>query len=123
MYVRMLPATAVYHFPWEFQSRAIAEGTSVRTFGRLTCYLPEESKAFLTSHHVSVKYQVSVQTSYVEPFNPILGALYIVLGETENTEEGGVMLRARVMNCVDGVDLALLQKAINDQRSFFQKSA
>ncbi|XP_042563270.1 CST complex subunit TEN1-like [Clupea harengus] len=119
----MLPATAVYHFPWELKPSAIAEGTSVRTFGRLTCYRPEDSTAILSSHHASIKYQVSVQTSCVEPFNPLCGALYIVLGEIENTEEGsGVMLRARVMNCVDGVDLALLQKAINEQRSFFQKS-
>ncbi|XP_062402316.1 CST complex subunit TEN1 isoform X1 [Sardina pilchardus] len=89
---------------------------------RLTCYQPEESKAILSSHHSSMKYQVSVRTSYVEPFNPICGALYIVLGEIENTEEGsGVMLQARVMNCVDGVDLALLQKAINEQRSFLQE--
>ncbi|XP_062402326.1 CST complex subunit TEN1 isoform X2 [Sardina pilchardus] len=118
----MLPATAVYHFPWEIQPGVIAEGTSVRTFGRLTCYQPEESKAILSSHHSSMKYQVSVRTSYVEPFNPICGALYIVLGEIENTEEGsGVMLQARVMNCVDGVDLALLQKAINEQRSFLQE--
>ncbi|XP_076149010.1 CST complex subunit TEN1 isoform X1 [Alosa pseudoharengus] len=124
----MLPATAVYHFPWEIQPGAIPEGASVRTFGRptfvirLTCYRPEESKAILSSHHSSMKYQVSVRTSYVEPFNPICGALYIVLGEVENTEEGsGVMLQARVMNCVDGVDLALLQKAINDQRSFLQE--
>lgn len=30
----MLPATAVYRFPWELQPGAIAEGASVRTFGR-----------------------------------------------------------------------------------------
>lgn len=35
---------------------------------------------------------------------------------------GGVMLRARVMTCVEGVDLALLQKAISEQRHFFQES-
>ncbi|XP_063051110.1 CST complex subunit TEN1 [Engraulis encrasicolus] len=117
----MLPAAAVYHLPWELQSRAIAEGTSVRTFGRLTCYLPEESKAFLTSQHGSVKCQVVVHTSYVEPFNPIEGAIYMVLGETENTDDGGAVVRARVLNCVDGVDLALLQKAVQDQRSLFQE--
>ncbi|KAI3352346.1 hypothetical protein L3Q82_005318 [Scortum barcoo] len=58
---------------------------------------------------------------FVEPFNPILGAQYIVLGETENAEGVGVMVRARVLNCVDGVNIALLQKAINEQRSFFKE--
>lgn len=32
-----------------------------------------------------------------------------------------VMIRARVLNCVDGVNIALLQKAINEQRSFFRE--
>lgn len=31
------------------------------------------------------------------------------------------MVRARVLNCVDGVNNALLQKAINEQRSFFRE--
>lgn len=31
------------------------------------------------------------------------------------------MIRARVLNCVDGVNVALLQKAINEQRSFFRE--
>ena len=33
----------------------------------------------------------------------------------------GVMVRARVMNCIDGVNVALLQKAINEQRRFFKE--
>lgn len=33
----------------------------------------------------------------------------------------GVMIRARVLNCVDGVNIALLQKAIEGQRSFFRE--
>lgn len=31
------------------------------------------------------------------------------------------MVRARVLNCVDGVNIALLQKAISEQRSFFSE--
>lgn len=33
----------------------------------------------------------------------------------------GVMVRARVLTCVDGVNIALLQKAINEQRNFFRE--
>lgn len=33
----------------------------------------------------------------------------------------GAMVRARVLNCVDGVNIALLQKAVMEQRSFFRE--
>ncbi|XP_017337626.1 CST complex subunit TEN1 isoform X2 [Ictalurus punctatus] len=88
----------------------------------LTDYLPEESKAILTSHHASVQYQVSIQTTFVEPFDPIIGAQYIVLGELEKSQgDSEAVVRARVFNCVDGVDVALLQKAVNEQRTFFRE--
>ncbi|XP_041789803.1 CST complex subunit TEN1 [Chelmon rostratus] len=117
----MLPAAAVFHFPWEVNSGAVQEGESVRVFGRLDCYQPEESRATLSAQHASKEYHVVIHTLFVEPFNPIIGAQYIVLGEIENAEEVGVMVRARVLNCVDGVNVALLQKAINEQRSFFRE--
>lgn len=117
----MLPAAAVFNFPWEIQPGAVKEGDSVRTFGRLVCYQPEESKATLSAQHGSTQHQVVVQTTFVEPFDSIIGAQYIVLGEIETAEaEGGVMVRARVLNCVDGVNLAFLQRAINIQRTYFK---
>ncbi|TSK62589.1 CST complex subunit TEN1 [Bagarius yarrelli] len=116
----MLPAAAVFHFPWEISSDLVKDGASVRTFGRLTDYLPEKSKAILTSHHASEQYQVSIRTSLVEPFDPIIGAQYIVLGEVEKSDEEAIV-QARVFNCVDGVDVALLQKAVNEQRTFFRE--
>ncbi|KAG7486927.1 CST complex subunit TEN1 [Solea senegalensis] len=117
----MLPAAAVFHFPWEIISGSIQEGESVRTFGRLVSYQSEESRATLSAQHASKEHNVVVHTLFVEPFNPIIGAQYIVLGETENAEGVGVMIRARLMNCVDGVNIALLQKAINEQRRFFRE--
>lgn len=33
----------------------------------------------------------------------------------------GVKVQARVLNCVDGVNVALLQKAVTVQRSFFRE--
>ncbi|XP_026215298.1 CST complex subunit TEN1 [Anabas testudineus] len=117
----MLPAAAVFHFPWEINSGVVQDGASVRTFGRLVSYQPEESRATLSAQHASKEHNVIIRTMFVEPFNPIIGAQYIVLGETENAEEVGVMVLARVLNCVDGVNIALLQKAINEQRSFFKE--
>ncbi|XP_060923374.1 CST complex subunit TEN1 isoform X2 [Limanda limanda] len=117
----MLPPAAAFHFSWEISTGSVQEGESVRTFGRLVCYQPEESRATLSAQHASKEHHVIVHTMFVEPFNPIIGAQYIVLGETENSEGVGHMVRARVLNCVDGVNIALLQKAINEQRSFFRE--
>ncbi|XP_035516560.1 CST complex subunit TEN1 [Morone saxatilis] len=117
----MLPAAAVFQFPWEINSGAVQEGESVRVFGRLACYDPEVSEATLSAQHASKEHHVVIHTMFVEPFNPIIGAQYIVLGEIENAKGVGVMVRARVLNCVDGVNTALLQKAINEQRSFFRE--
>ncbi|XP_026875295.2 CST complex subunit TEN1 [Electrophorus electricus] len=116
----MLPAHATFYFPWEIRTDAIKDGTSLRTFGRLASYLPEESRAVLTCVRASVQHQVSVRTTFVEPFHPVIGAQYIVLGETEKAEGGDAILHARVLTCVDGVDVALLQKAVDEQRSFFK---
>ncbi|XP_037115776.1 CST complex subunit TEN1 [Syngnathus acus] len=118
----MLPAAAVYYFPWEVKSGALQDRQSVRTFGRLTRYEPEKSQASLTTQHASKEHHVVINTSFVEPFNPIIGAQYIVLGEIEIAEGvEGLRICARVLNCVDGVNIALLQKVINEQRSFFKE--
>uniref|UniRef100_A0A3B5AFG9 TEN1 subunit of CST complex n=1 Tax=Stegastes partitus TaxID=144197 RepID=A0A3B5AFG9_9TELE len=81
----------------------------------------QSSRATLSAQHASKDHQVVVHTLFVEPFNPIVGAQYIALGEIEKNEEVGVMVQARVLNCVDGVNIALLQKAISEQRSFFKE--
>ncbi|XP_020560027.1 CST complex subunit TEN1 isoform X2 [Oryzias latipes] len=81
----MLPPHAVFHFPWELN--CLGEGKSVRTFGRLSCYEADTSRATLSCQHASKEHHVFVRTSFVEPFNPIIGAQYLVLGETETYEE------------------------------------
>ncbi|XP_028301962.1 CST complex subunit TEN1 [Gouania willdenowi] len=116
----MLPSAAVFYFPWELNSD-LQDGQSVRTCGRLVDYQPEESKATLSAQHASKEHHVIVHTMFVEPFNPIIGAQYIVLGETDGNEGIGTTVRARVLNCVDGVNVALLHKAVIEQRSFFRE--
>uniref|UniRef100_A0A4W5RMD7 TEN1 subunit of CST complex n=1 Tax=Hucho hucho TaxID=62062 RepID=A0A4W5RMD7_9TELE len=112
----MLPAPAVFHFLWEVNSGAVKEGDSVRTFGssfsRLVSYQPEESKATLSIQHATRQHHVVVQTTFVEPFDPIIGAQYIVFIW---------FIHARVLNCVDGVNLALLQRGVKEQRSYFRE--
>lgn len=85
-------------------------------------YHPEKSNAILTSQRSSTQYEVAVKTTFVEPFDPILGAQYLVIGEIEHSEGGSrVIISARVLNCVDGVNLALLQKAILEQRNYLKE--
>ncbi|XP_072568277.1 CST complex subunit TEN1 [Paramormyrops kingsleyae] len=115
----MLPEPGVFHFPWEISS--VQEGAAVRTYGRLLSYQPEVSEAVLSSQHLSVQYDITVHTAFVEPFLPSLHSHYIVLGDVERTEGDGVMVRARVLNCVDGINLALLQQAIVEQRRYLQE--
>lgn len=118
----MLPPTAAFFFPWEINTDLVKDGASVRTYGRLTSYVPEESKAVLSGRQSSAQCHVSVQTTLVEPFQPILGAQYFVLGEIEKTDGlSGVLLRSRALTCVDGVDLTLMQQAIVEQRRFFKE--
>ncbi|CAG5947327.1 unnamed protein product [Menidia menidia] len=93
----------------------------MRTFGRLVGYRAEESRATLSAQHVSKEHHVLIHTAFVEPFNPIIGAHYLVLGEADNVDGAGVMIRARVLNCVDGVNIAQLQRAITEQRHFFEQ--
>ncbi|XP_061584976.1 CST complex subunit TEN1-like isoform X2 [Cololabis saira] len=115
----MLPSAAAFLLPWEVD--AAREGRSLRTFGRLISYQAEGSRATLSAHHASREHLVQVHTLFVEPFNPIIGAQYLVLGEVEKCEGDRVVIRARVLNCVDGVNLALLQKAIAEQRKYFSE--
>ncbi|XP_067228762.1 CST complex subunit TEN1 isoform X2 [Chanodichthys erythropterus] len=118
----MLPPPAAFQFPWEINSDLVKDGASVRTCGRLISYVPEDSKAVLSGQQSSTQCRLSVQTTLVEPFQPILGAQYFVLGEIEKTDGlSGVMLRARALTCVDGVDLTLMQQAIVEQRRFFKE--
>nr|XP_057925439.1 CST complex subunit TEN1 [Doryrhamphus excisus]XP_057925440.1 CST complex subunit TEN1 [Doryrhamphus excisus] len=117
----MLPSAAVYYFPWEIESATLPEGLSVRTFGRLTSYKQDISRATLTTQHASKEHNVVINTLLVEPFRAIIGAHYVVLGETESADAVNMVVRARVLNCVDGVNIPLLMKAITEQRRFFKE--
>ncbi|KAJ0047302.1 hypothetical protein NL108_005122, partial [Boleophthalmus pectinirostris] len=52
----------------------------------LILYEPEESLATLSAHQSSKDHRVIVHTLFVEPFDAVIGAQYMVLGELENIE-------------------------------------
>lgn len=116
----MLPGAGLFHFPWEVSKGEMEEGAAVRTFGRLVRYDSDSSEAILSSLHGAVQCQVLVCTSFVEPFHVCIGAHYIVLGEIEKKEGPiPVQVRARVLTCVDGINLSLLEHAVQEQRKYF----
>ncbi|XP_048347999.1 CST complex subunit TEN1 isoform X1 [Sphaerodactylus townsendi] len=116
-----LPDAAKYYFPWEVNLASVPEGQALRTFGRLYSYDLVNSEAILTAQHNSVQHHISVCTKFVEPFQAQLGSLYIVLGETELGNGEKITLKARVFTCVEGMNLQLLEKAILEQREYFQE--
>ncbi|XP_027510096.1 CST complex subunit TEN1 isoform X1 [Corapipo altera] len=119
----MLPSAGVYYFPWEINN-SVPEGEALRTFGRLCCYDLARSEAVLTAQHSSAQYQVCVDTKFVEPFQAQLGSFYIVLGEAEYREEtSSPVVKARILTCVEGMNVPLLEQAIQEQRKYFKERA
>ncbi|NXQ96776.1 TEN1L protein, partial [Sagittarius serpentarius] len=116
----MLPSAGVYYFPWEINS-SVPEGEVLRTFGRLCCYDLARSEAVLTAQHCSTQYQVCVDTKFVEPFQAQLGSRYMVLGEVEHREGEVPVVKARILTCMEGVNVPLLERAIQEQRKYFKE--
>ncbi|XP_027547747.1 CST complex subunit TEN1 isoform X2 [Neopelma chrysocephalum] len=118
---KMLPSAGVYYFPWEINN-SVPEGEALRTFGRLCCYDLARSEAVLTAQHSSAQYQICVDTKFVEPFQAQLGSFYIVLGEAEYREEtSSPVVKARILTCVEGMNVPLLEQAIQEQRKYFKE--
>ncbi|XP_044151950.1 CST complex subunit TEN1 [Bufo gargarizans] len=116
---RMLPAPAQYHYLWEISSGNVPAGSTVRTFGRLGSYDSARSEALLTAHHSAAQHKLLLNTRFVEPFSAQLGSYYLTLGELDLVDEGPLVLCARLLTCMEGVDLSLLQYAVEEQRRYF----
>ncbi|KAL4236666.1 Telomeric pathways with STn1 [Mactra antiquata] len=92
-------------------------GKSVSVVGRLTMHEVGDCLAKLTDP--SVKADIFVDTTLVEPFEARIGSMFFFIGELESGRDGiGVVLKARVVRCAEGLDLALYRKAIEAQRFF-----
>ncbi|XP_040845578.1 CST complex subunit TEN1 [Ochotona curzoniae] len=117
----MLPKPGVYYFPWEVSAGHLPDGSTLRTFGRLCAYRMSESRVTLTALHESQQHEVLVCSKLVEPFHAQLGSLYIVLGELEHQADGSAVVKARVLTCVEGLNLPLLEQAIHEQREYQQE--
>lgn len=117
----MLPNPGIYYFPWEISDGRVPEGSTLRTFGRLYLYDMARSLVTLAAPQKPDQCQLLVCTNLVEPFEAHGNFLYMVLGELERMEGGAFVVRARLLTCVEGMDLPLLEKAILEQRLHLQK--
>ncbi|KAI5931477.1 Cyclin-dependent kinase 3 [Manis javanica] len=113
----MLPKPGVYYFPWEVGAGQVPDGGTLRTFGRLCLYDMIQSRVTLMAQHGSDQHQILICTKLVEPFQAQVGSLYTVLGELEHQKDGGSLVKARVLTCVEGMNLPLLEQAIQGQRA------
>ncbi|XP_025855581.1 cyclin-dependent kinase 3 isoform X4 [Vulpes vulpes] len=75
-----------------------------------------QSRMTLRAQHGSDEHQILVCTKLVEPFQAQVDSLYLVLGELEH-QDGGSVVKARVLTCVEGMNLPLLEQAVREQRS------
>ncbi|XP_030893061.1 cyclin-dependent kinase 3 isoform X1 [Leptonychotes weddellii] len=112
----MLPKPGIYYFPWEVSAGQVPNGGTLRTFGRLCLYDMTQSRVTLRAQHGSDEHQILVCTKLVEPFQAQKDSLYLVLGELEH-QDGGSVVKARVLTCVEGMNLPLLEQAVREQRS------
>ncbi|KAM6175898.1 CST complex subunit TEN1 [Erethizon dorsatum] len=117
----MLPNPGIYYLPWEVATGHVHEGGALRTFGRLCLYDMTQSQVTLMAQHGSDQHQVLVCTKLVEPFQAQVGSLYMVLGDLEHQDDGGSMVKARVLTCVEGMNLYMLEQAIWKQRLYQQE--
>lgn len=64
---------------------------------------------------------VCVDTSLAEPLEGSVGSLFQVIGEVEREDGGDTpIVRARIMRCVDGMDLLMYNRALRNQQKYFQ---
>lgn len=94
-------------------------GKSVCVTGRLSEH--EVSSCMAKLLDPQNKADMSIDTSLIEPFEARSGSLFQMIGELERGKQGDVVLKARVVRCVDGLDMALYRKAVECQRTYLEK--
>lgn len=94
------------------------EGKSVRISGKLEEHNAQDCIARLVDPQ-SGKHLV-INTVLIEPFAAKKGSLFQMIGELEYlNNKSEVILKARVVRCVDGLDMMMYRKALQSQREYF----
>ncbi|XP_045159578.2 CST complex subunit TEN1-like [Mercenaria mercenaria] len=99
--------------------KSALHGQSVCVTGRLTLHEFSACLAKLTDPQS--KSEICIDTSLIEPFQARFGSQFQMIGELEPGSQHDIVLKARVVRCVDGLDMSLYRKAIECQRMYLQK--
>jgi hypothetical protein len=102
----------------QYQDKTTLFGHSVNVVGRLTVHDVGTCLAKLADSQS--KSDLCIDTSLIEPFEARFGSLFNMIGELEAGNQNDIMLKARVVRCVDGLDLSLYRKAIESQRKYLE---
>ncbi|XP_022109350.1 CST complex subunit TEN1-like [Acanthaster planci] len=98
----------------------VYRGQHVRVMARLVSYDCIKGQAVVCSVERHCSHQLLVDTRLVEPFGGRVSSVFQILGEMDSLDNGQPVLRARVVRCVDGTDVAMYYKALETQRKFFE---
>ena len=78
----------------------------------------------IANHIVEIKdvvHELNICSRLIEPVAFQIGHLYQFIGEMTDSGRGGLVLRARVAFCVEGMDLTLFQQALDIRRKYLEE--
>ena len=65
---------------------------------------------------------VTIDTRLIEPFEARIGVIFQFIGEMhQQSTSGKMLLQARVVRCVEGLDWLLYERAIDIQRHYLEQ--
>ena len=89
-------------------------------FLRLQTHDFEQCRAVITD--LTSKHSVTIDTRLIEPFQATTGVTFQFIGEMHPSDTSDKMLlQARVVRCVEGLDLSLYERAIDIQRRYLEQ--
>ncbi|XP_033641200.1 CST complex subunit TEN1-like [Asterias rubens] len=96
-------------------------GKAVRLIAKLDTYDCVKQRATLCSIDRQHNQRFLLDTRFIEPFHARPGSVFQFIGELDSASSNHQpILRARVVRCVDGMDVAMYNKALDAQRKFFK---
>ncbi|XP_041469886.1 CST complex subunit TEN1-like [Lytechinus variegatus] len=98
----------------------IMAGKSVRVMGKLTQYDAVKQLAVIQASERNATHRLHVNTRLIEPFQSRIGSMFQFIGEmpSEIKSESDMVLLARVVRCVDGIDVTMYYNACDVQRNY-----
>ena len=111
------------HFLWWAQWNDCLKVLSYLIYSnRLTKYDAVKQVGIITATEKNSSYQLTINTQFIEPFQSRLGSMFQFIGEMPSnvTSSEDMVVQARVVRCVDGIDVTMYYNACDVRRKFFE---